>query len=240
MAGLDSNRGAKRAREARAALGLDPTAPLPCLLDAVVQRAGLPVIVAPLPDDVAGACRRDGDRALLWVNGRQFRPRQRFTLAHELAHAWCGHDGHEPVDKLTTFNGSTTNPYELQANAFAAEFLVPRAAMERLVDGEPSLDVAVLIAAAYGVSTPVVVYRLKQLGLASPKRLAQLEAEVREGLHEDAWHRLGCRPLDDRLGALQHLPYLSPALEGTHLAASLRGDAALDAGDAGAVGRLLT
>jgi hypothetical protein len=30
--GLDSNRGAKCAREARAAVGLDPVAPLECLL----------------------------------------------------------------------------------------------------------------------------------------------------------------------------------------------------------------
>ena len=38
--GEDSNRGAKRAREARAALGLDPAAPLECLLSTVEQRAG--------------------------------------------------------------------------------------------------------------------------------------------------------------------------------------------------------
>jgi Zn-dependent peptidase ImmA (M78 family) len=239
VAGLHANRGAKRAREARAALELDPAVPLGCLLDVVEQRAGLPVIVAPLPDGVAGACHRDGDRALLWVNGRQFRPRQRFTLAHELAHAWCRHDGHETFDTSATFNGATRNPCEVQANAFAAEFLVPRAAMQELISGEPSLEEAVTIAAAYGVSTPMVVIRLKQLALASGRRLAQLQDEVDAGLHEDLWRRLGCAPLDDRLGALEHLPYLSPALDGTHLAASLRGDAAVDAGLAGAVQRLL-
>jgi Zn-dependent peptidase ImmA (M78 family) len=239
VAGLHANRGAKRAREARQALELDPAAPLGCLLDVVEQRAGLPVIVAALPDGVAGACHRDGDRALLWVNGRQFAPRQRFTLAHELAHVWCSHDGHAPVDSSATLSDTVSEPLEVQANAFAAEFLVPRAAMRALVDGEPSLDEVVVIAAAFGVSAPVVVYRLKQLELASPRWIARLQGEVGEGLHEQAWHRLGCAPLGDRLGALEHLPYLSPALEGTHLAASLRGEAALDAELAGAVQRLL-
>ena len=89
MAGLDSNRGAKRAREARAALGLEAGA-LPCLLR-TVEAAGYAVVVAALPDGVAGACLPGG--AVLWVNGTHSLPRQRFTLAHELGHAWCRHDG---------------------------------------------------------------------------------------------------------------------------------------------------
>ena len=52
MASLDSNRGAKRAREARQGLGLDATAPLEDILDAV--EAQNPVIVAAMPDRVAG------------------------------------------------------------------------------------------------------------------------------------------------------------------------------------------
>src|SRR4051794_14167342 len=129
MASIDTNRGAKRAREARRALGLPADAPLPCLLSVVEERAGQPVIVAALPTHVAGACYRSGDSAVLWVNGGQGLGRQRFTLAHELAHAWCAHDGAAGVDTVETLSGRTTNPYEIQANAFAAEFLVPRACL---------------------------------------------------------------------------------------------------------------
>jgi Zn-dependent peptidase ImmA (M78 family) len=239
MPGLHSNRGAKRAREARHDLGLDPAAPLPCLLDVVERGAGLPVVVASLPDGVAGACHRGAGGAVLWVNGRQFRPRQRFTLAHELAHAWCGHDGHETVDSVATLGGTTSDPVEIQANAFAAEFLVPRAAMQQLVVGPPSLDEVVTIATAFGVSAIVVLYRLKELRLVAAPRAAQLQAEIDERLHEDAFARLGLAPLEDRLGTLEHLPYLSPALDGSLLAAGLRGEAAVDAGLAGAVRRLL-
>jgi Zn-dependent peptidase ImmA (M78 family) len=240
MPGIHSNRGAKRAREARAALGLDPAAPLRCLLTVVEQRAGLPVVVSgALPEDVAGACYRDDAGAVLWVNGRQWAPRQRFTLAHELGHAWCRHDGELEVDTFATLNGITTNPLEIQANAFAAEFLVPREGMDEIIEGAPTLDEVAIIAAHYGVSAIVVVYRIKQLALASEERSQKLLDEIEDRLHLEAVSRLGLRPLQDRLGSLGRLPYLSPALEGTHLAAALRGEAAVDARTAGAIERLL-
>jgi Zn-dependent peptidase ImmA (M78 family) len=242
MASIDSNRGAKRAREAREALAADPAAPLPCLLTVVEGPAGLPVLVTTLPDHVAGACFRTGEGAVLWVNGSRShgRPRQRFTLAHELGHAWCRHDGHLEIDTFETLNGKTTNHYEVQANAFAAEFLVPRDAMDELIEGEPTLEEVVVISAYYGVSAIMVVYRLKQLRMASDRRIEQLEGEIDDRLHLDVSRALGLKPLADRLGAIDHLPYLSPALDGTHLSAALRGDAAVDSGVAGAIDRLLT
>jgi Zn-dependent peptidase ImmA (M78 family) len=238
MAGIDTNRGAKRAREARAALGLDAAAPLRCVLTVVEERAAVPVVVAALPDHVAGACYRDANGTLLWVNGTQWLPRRRFTLAHELGHAWCEHDGRLPVDTWATVSGATTSSVEVQANAFAAEFLVPCAGLEQALDGEPTLDEVVVIAAHYGVSAIMVVYRLKQLGLASEGRIDRLEGEVRDGLHHAAFHRLGMPRLDDRLSSIDRLPYLSPCLRDTALAAAMLVDAA-DGRLAGAVDRLL-
>jgi Zn-dependent peptidase ImmA (M78 family) len=227
VAGIDSNRGAKRAREARAALGLGDGA-LPCLLTAV-ERAGYPVVVAELPDGVAGACYRG---ELLWVNGAQPVTRRRFTLAHELGHAWCRHDGALEPDTVATLSGRTSNPYEIQANAFAAEFLVPRAGFP--LAGEPTLEDVVETAARYGVSAIVVVYRLRQLKRAPEDRIARLRQEVEDGLHG----YLSPEPLDDRLAEIEALPYLSPALEGSLLAAALRDKAALDAETARAVERI--
>jgi Zn-dependent peptidase ImmA (M78 family) len=239
MSGLDRNRGAKRAREARQVLGLGSDAPLACLLTAVEEQAGLPVVVGRLREGVAGVCYRADDRTLLWVNGEQARVRQRFTLAHELGHAWCKHDGRLELDTLATLSGKTTNPYEIQANAFAAEFLVPRAAMEDTVAGDQTLDEVITIAARFGVSAIVVVYRLKTLRLISEECAAGLQREIEAGAHESAFERLQLGPLDDRIGALDELPYLSAELDGTHLAAALRGQAALDGSTAGAVARVL-
>jgi Zn-dependent peptidase ImmA (M78 family) len=236
MTGLDRNRGAKRAREAREALDLPVDAPLECLLTVVEERAQVPVVVGRLPDGVAGACYRGGDRTLLWVNGTEPPARQRFTLAHELGHAWCRHDGRLELDTVATLSGKTTDPYEIQANAFAAEFLVPRAAMQRLANGAPSLEQVVTIAAAFGVSAIVVVYRYKTLRLIGDPEAARLEEQIRSGAHEHlvrGSHR-------DRLAALTTLPYLSPVLATSQLGAAVRGEVAMDGATAASVARVLS
>src|SRR5687768_14194307 len=115
MPSLHSNRGAKRAREARAALTDDPLGPVACLLELIEERAEFPVVVTVLPEPIAGACYRQDGGAVLWVNGVHGLPRQRFTLAHELGHAWCEHDVHVEVDSFTTIGGKTTNPLEIEA-----------------------------------------------------------------------------------------------------------------------------
>src|SRR5690349_17466947 len=131
MPGYDTNLGAKRAREARARLGLDAAAPVPCVVTLVEGRAGLPVVVAGLPDEVAGALWRDGGRAIIWVNGAQAVERQRFTVAHELGHVCCRHDA-TTVDTAATISAAARDPREVQANAFAAELLAPRAGVAAL------------------------------------------------------------------------------------------------------------
>lgn len=223
MASLDSNRGAKRAREARAALGLDPAAPLACLLTVVEERARLPVIVARLPAEVAGACWREGHATVLWVNGAQPAVRQRFTLAHELGHAWCRHDGTLEVDSIQTLGGVTTNPLEVQANAFAAELLLPKAAVRGPFDHQPGLDEVVVLAARYGVSALVALFRLSTARVVGDERARRLREEIDAGEHADASGRLGVERLDDRLGTIATLPYRSPALDGSALAAALDG-----------------
>lgn len=240
MAGPDSNRGRQRAVEARQALGLDADAPLACLLGVVEDRVELPVVVTDrLPGHVAGACFRENGAAVLWVNGAHARPRQRFTLAHELGHAWCRHEGALEVDTFATLSGRTTNPHEIQANAFAAEFLVPQRGLERVIAGEPTLEQVVIIAARYGVSAIVVVYRISELRLTAAQRVEKLGGEIAEGLHEDVFHALELTPLEDRLGAIEALPYVSPSLDGSLLGAGRNGDAAVDARVAGAIERLL-
>ena len=242
MAGKDSNTGAKRARQAREALGLDPVAPLACLLTVVEERAALPVVVTTMPEDVAGACVRHGDAAVLWVNGTQFRPRQRFTLAHELGHAWCGHDGTLEVDTVETLSGRTSNPLEIQANAFAGEFLVPKAGVQEALAGRrPTLEEVVVLGAHYGVSALVVLIRLIGAGLVDDERAARLRKEIEAGEHAALWEQLGMEPIEDRLGALDRLPYLSPQLAETALGTALRGDGAAAAAAAGVpAGRLGT
>ncbi|MDP8967844.1 MAG: ImmA/IrrE family metallo-endopeptidase, partial [Actinomycetota bacterium] len=180
MAGLDTNIGAKRARETRALAGLPDEAPVACLLTFVERELGVPVIVARLHEGVAGCCWRDGDRVVLWVNGAQPVVRQRFTLAHELGHVRCGHVAGVAVDTYATLAGHTTDSLEVQANAFAAELLAPAVGVRALVAGrEPTLEDVVLTAARYGISAIAALYRLDTLGFS--RRTGLLKREVEEG-----------------------------------------------------------
>jgi|SoiMethySBSTD1v2_1073268.scaffolds.fasta_scaffold244261_1 Zn-dependent peptidase ImmA (M78 family) len=239
MPSLYSNRGAKRAREARAALTDDPAAPLECVLAVAEEAMETPVIVAELPEAIAGACCRSASGAVVWVNGAHGLPRRRFTLAHELGHLWIGHEVGVEVDDIQTLKGTTTNPLEIEANAFAAAFLVPAAGLRERVNGSPSLDDVVILAADYGVSAIMLTYRLKQLELASPQRIRRLEEEIAEDLHRQAYERLEPPTPEDGLSRINELPYLSPALNGSLLDAALKGDAAVDRSTGAAIDRLM-
>lgn len=238
---LHRNRGAKRAREAREELGLDSVAPLSCLLNCVEERAGLRVVVARLPDGVAGACT-SGPAPVLWLNAADAKVRQRFTLAHELGHVRCKHDGKLVVESYETLSGATTTPREIEANAFAAEFLIPRAAIEVLaVAGRnPTLDEVVVTAAHYGTSAIMALYRFKQFDLADDACVSSLRTAIDAKVHLAAFERLGCSGLPDRLGSLEALPYLSPALRDSWLGAVLRGDAKAEPQLATAIARVLS
>lgn len=220
MASKDTNVGAKRARQTREALALDPAAPLDCVLTLVESALEVPVVIAALPTGIAGCCWRDGERVVLWVNGTHAPVRQRFTLAHELGHLRCGHDGAIPVETFTTLGGKATDSREVQANAFAAELLAPAAGVRAMVDGtEPGLDEVVRLAATHGISTIAALYRLNSLGLTG--RYDELAAAIGNGEHEAVWDRLEAEPVTDGIAAIDPggLPWLSAALRGSALAA---------------------
>jgi Zn-dependent peptidase ImmA (M78 family) len=235
VAGRHSNTGAKRARETRAELGLDPAAPLRCILSIVEGELGIPVALAALPEQIAGCCWRDGAATVLWVNGLQAPVRQRFTLAHELGHLRCGHDGRMAVDTFATLAGRTTDSREVQANAFAAELLAPTHGVRAMVDGPPTLEDVVLVAARFGISTIAALYRLNSLALAPDYE--RLKDEIAGDLHHEVWARLEPAVVEDAIAATdpRALPRLSPALAGSALAAMIAGAASV--GDAAAAAR---
>ena len=99
--------------------------------------------VTELPVRIVPLCRRMGIRVLIHedltrgegystiINGEpyifvyrhSYRPRQRFTVAHELGHILLGHVGkYELVNREPSSND---NPIEQAANVFAARILAP-------------------------------------------------------------------------------------------------------------------
>jgi Zn-dependent peptidase ImmA (M78 family) len=223
MPSLHSNRGAKRAREARAELGLAPDTPLDCVLTAIEERAGVPVVFLALGGDLAGAYL---PQPLIFLSGDQPSNRLRFTLAHEFGHHWMRHG--KAVDRVATLR-DRDEPREIEANAFAAEFLTPKAAVLRYVDERAaapiSLDVVVRLATRFGTSAQAALIRLRTAGVLSSGSLYdKLDGEISEGLHLMLAHHLGLADKDDGIArARQETPRMPAALRGSPLAAFLAG-----------------
>lgn len=129
----------------------------------------------------SGFMLRDESRTIIGVNTRTSRRRQRFTIAHELGHLLL-HEGALIVDHAVRVNwrddvsGMATDTEEIQANAFAAELLMPR---ELLIDSLEEYmadvgranrvmsheDLIASLAREFDVSAEAMGYRLMNLGI---------------------------------------------------------------------------
>jgi Zn-dependent peptidase ImmA (M78 family) len=151
-------------------LGDGPLLRFPELLE---DRFHLDVDLSPLPEAVDGLCVSLGDRVLVLVGSRKPSSRQRFTLAHELAHYLVDDLGPVHVDELGVRARSLA---EMRANAFAAHLLMPETGVRAAVEGvDDDAERAVRVALSFGASVSAAAYQLGNLGLlpdAARDRLA--------------------------------------------------------------------
>jgi Zn-dependent peptidase ImmA (M78 family)/transcriptional regulator with XRE-family HTH domain len=171
--------GRRLAGRVRRALGLGdgPVLRFPELLE---ERFRLDVDLSPLPEGVDGLCVSMGDHTLILVGSGKPSSRQRFTLAHELAHYLV--DDLDPlyVDERGV---RTRSVAEMRANAFAAHLLMPEPGVRTAIEGTADdAERAVRVALAFGTSVSAAAYQLGNLGL--------LPATVRDRLAET-----GSKPL---------------------------------------------
>jgi Zn-dependent peptidase ImmA (M78 family) len=101
----------------------------------------------------------DADDNAIYVNSDEFPLRQTFTVAHELGHKIL----HEDWAKSTSYKmllrnagEQSTDPYEREANAFAAHLLVPRFMLDLYWRKNTLEDLSRLFA----VSVPVIQNRI--------------------------------------------------------------------------------
>lgn len=226
MPGEHFYRGRKRARQARADLGVGFDGPLPDVLDVAERLGGTHVVVLDLGEDVAGAFLGRPDLPLLFVNGRQFVPRQRFTLAHEYGHHYIGHTHH--VDLQAAMWDRSHDPREVEANSFAAEFLAPEEAIQTWGKGRRrvTLEDVVRLAADYGVSCQMMRIRLETVGVIEDHKLCErLDGEIDGELHLELFQQLGLEPLRDQLSeAAAVLPRIPAPLRRSALGDLLAGE----------------
>jgi|ERR1700722_234294 len=133
-------------------------------------------------DDLSGVLVKVGQRATVGINSRHSAQRQRFSLAHEIAHFWLGHPGDMFVDEakgqatIVFRDGRSadgTNLHEMEANRFAAALLMPADLLiesfaQCLADSLEDVEKEIVprLAAEYDVSKQAMKIRLNSLGLA--------------------------------------------------------------------------
>lgn len=146
---------------------------------ALAEKEGIRVVMQPLDDQISGLLVQKGNTVVIGVNAQHHPNRQRFTIAHELAHFTL--HPHNPTvyvdDMMMHFRGEGTTsapPQEVEANAFAASLLMPDEFVHQDLAGQTIdvLDDAALraLAQSYQVSQLAFTIRLTELGYLAGSR----------------------------------------------------------------------
>jgi Zn-dependent peptidase ImmA (M78 family)/transcriptional regulator with XRE-family HTH domain len=117
-------------------------------------------------DEFSGFCLYDDIFPLIYVNNSSTKTRQIFTLFHELAHLLFHTSGIDTIhDAYIPALADDAQRIEILCNRFAAEFLLPEAALIAATRGlEPTEVTAERVAASFHVSREVVFRRFLDRG----------------------------------------------------------------------------
>ncbi len=131
--------------------------------------------------EISGLIFREGSQAIIGVNSNHPNTRKRFTIAHELGHFFLHTENPLFVDRVFAVklrdhvSSEAINQDEIEANAFAAELLMPSKFLKEdfskaksgILDYENE-DIGEIIkklAERYEVSTHAMTVRLINLGV---------------------------------------------------------------------------
>lgn len=137
---------------------------------AIAQDLGIEVISkARLDGDVNGYIAREDDgRVRIYYDSNMHPNRERFTIAHELGHYVKGHLKDKPLfrDPSKNFSLNNYDIYEVEANNFAANLLMPKEKIDFLLYDMGISSISEM-AKLLKVSEAAMTYRLQNLGYIS-------------------------------------------------------------------------
>jgi Zn-dependent peptidase ImmA (M78 family) len=153
----------------------------PVPVDAIADQIGATISREPFRGGISGMLYRTEGRAVIGVNSAEPHTRQRFTIAHEIGH-FLLHEGrpliidrHVRIDRRDHSSSMGTKREEIEANAFAAELLMPDTmvhthvqALMRNDDSLPADRLVNRLAREFDVSAQAMEIRLGTLGYLSP------------------------------------------------------------------------
>ena len=132
------------------------------------------------PGEFRGFALCDPLAPLIFVNGKDTKVAQMFTLAHELAHIWLGASA---LSNLGVAPRPGFRNEEVWCNAVAAELLVPLDALRSdLRRNEPLPDALTRLARTFKVSTLVILRRLLDVSWLTRERFDTAWAQENESL----------------------------------------------------------
>lgn len=145
-------------------------------VERIARDLGLAVVRGDLGRDVSGILITKGRVSTICIAEAHHEHRQRFTIAHEIAHHVLGHhfhDGSVHVDKVSMRNARSSegsDPLEIEANQFASTLLMPEALVRESMHALPNIDIEEVVAKlarTFRVSQEAVAFRLATLGYAT-------------------------------------------------------------------------
>jgi Zn-dependent peptidase ImmA (M78 family) len=101
----------------------------------------------------------DATEHAIYVNAEEYPLRQTFTIAHELGHSLMHRDWAQSTEYKLLMrdpDAHEVNPYEKEANVFAANLLVPRHILDQYVKDRTEQELSRLFA----VSVPMIRNRI--------------------------------------------------------------------------------
>ena len=171
----DESQPSVRAESLRLAVGLSQE-DLPADLQRVTNHLGLKVYYANFKDDrISGVLMTDADHVpediepgkngTIFLKASEYKPRVRFTLAHEIGHFVLGHAEHTIVtDFYRGISDGYSDSRERDANDFAAELLMPKIMFMQLWRSRISVEELGVI---FAVSTAAITTRARALSLGN-------------------------------------------------------------------------
>ena len=199
------------ARQARRELSLGSEGPVPDILQRLEEDAFVNVVVAQLAEGPDGAYTVERDVPFILVNSSRPVVRQRFTLAHEFGHHRLHHG--DVLDEHVRWDA--TDPKEVAANKFAAEFLLPIAAVNLWFESRQPLSVElatlVRLASAFGISCETALWRVRAASRISQRDADRMKKRIDAHEHWGMRTQLGLAETVDTLSSVQDLRVRVPA-----------------------------
>ena len=117
----------------------------PVKVGAIAKDFGIVVKVSSLGTGISGKIEKENDVYVIRVNRNETRERQRFTIAHEIAHFFLHRDlidgSPDGITDNVLYRSGNSEQVEFEANRLAAEILMPSDLVREKLDDINKRDI---------------------------------------------------------------------------------------------------